>query len=248
MGFGLKRRSRELASQAFNLVIFPEFEQYHWPERAYAQRLLEILDIDCVFDVGANRGQYAKWLRNLGFRGLIVSFEPNPTAFAELQRQAGSNWICLPYALGGETGELPFNVMADDVFSSFLKPSGAEEYAAENTVVATVAAPIKRLDDVLQQIEAEFERPFLKLDTQGFDLEVVRGAGESIAQFRGIVSEVSIKRLYAKAPTLEESRAAIGQAGFELGGMFSVNPYKTLSLIEMNAYFVRKDLVSLDPL
>jgi FkbM family methyltransferase len=248
MGFGLKRRSRELASLAFNVIIFPEFEQYHWPEKAYTQRLLHILDIDCVFDVGANRGQYGRWLRNLGFGGLIVSFEPNPGPFAELQRQADSNWICLPYALGSETGELPLNVMADDVFSSFLNPSGAEEYAAENTVVATVTAPIKRLDDVFLEVGPKFARPFLKVDTQGFDLEVLKGARETISQFRGIVSEVSIKRLYAKAPTFEESSAAIGKAGFQPAGMFSVNPYNTLSLIEMNAYFVRKDLAGLDPL
>ena len=248
MGFGLKRRSRELASYAFDVIIFPVFEQYHWPEKAYTQRLLQILDIDCVFDVGANRGQYGKWLRNLGFRGLIVSFEPNPAAFEELQRHASSDWLCLPYALGTETGEFPFNVMADDVFSSFLRPSDAVEYSAENTVVGTVSARVKRLDEVYLELGSKFARPFLKLDTQGFDLAVIRGAGEIISQFRGMVSEVAIKRLYADSPTFEESSAAIGRAGFQPAGMFSVNPYKTLSLIEMNAYFVRKDLVGLDPL
>ena len=248
MGFGIKRRSRELASLAFNAIVIPEVERYHWPEKDYFQRLLKLLEIDCVFDVGANRGQYGKLLRNLGFRGLIVSFEPNPVPYAELRKQLDDKWICFPYGLGSEAGELPFNVMADDVFSSFLSPSGAEEYAAENTVVSTETVPIKRLKDVLAEIEPKFSRPFLKLDTQGFDVEVIRGAGETISQFRGIVSEVAIKRLYAKSPTFEESREAIAQAGFEPAGMFSVNPYKTLSIVELNAYFVRKDLVSLDPL
>jgi FkbM family methyltransferase len=248
MGFGLKRRSRELALRAFNVIIIPEIERYHWPEKDYAGRLLEILEVDCVFDVGANRGQYGKWLRNLGFRGTIISFEPNPTAFSELNRHAADNWICLPYALGSETGELPFNVMADDVFSSFQNPSGVEEYAAENTIVQTVTARVKRLDQVLFEVAPNFTKPFLKLDTQGFDMEVVKGAGEAISGFRGIVSEVAIKRLYANSPTLEESSATICKRGFAPGAMFSVNPYKTLSVIEMNAYFVRKDLVSLDPL
>src|SRR4051812_11612391 len=102
----------ELASKAFNVVIFRDFEKYHWPEKAYTQRLLNLLEIDCVFDVGANRGQYGRWLRSLGFKGLIISFEPNPAAFAELKQQASSSWICLPYALGTETGDFPFNVMA----------------------------------------------------------------------------------------------------------------------------------------
>jgi FkbM family methyltransferase len=248
MGFGIKRRSRELASRAFNVIVIPEVERYHWPEKSYLQRFLRILDIDCVFDVGANRGQYGKLLRSLGFTGLIVSFEPNPVPYAELLKQRDDKWICFPYGLGSEPGELPFNVMADDVFSSFLSPSGAEEYAAENSVVSTVTVPIKRLKDLLDEIGTSFSRPFLKLDTQGFDLEVIKGAGNTLSRFRGIVSEVAIKRLYARSPTFEESTETIARAGFQPAGMFSVNPYKTLSVIEMNAYFVRKDLVSLDPL
>jgi FkbM family methyltransferase len=248
MGFGLKRRSRELVGQALNLIIIPEHERYHWPEKDYLRRLLIILDIDCVIDVGANRGQYGKLLRNLGYLGLIASFEPNPTAFSELQQHARDNWLCFPFALGSQTGELPFNVMADDVFSSFRHPSNADEYAAENTVVSTVSVPIKRLDDVLPQMAATVARPFLKLDTQGFDLEVIKGAKKTISRFQAIVSEVAIKRLYDGSPTFEESRDTIGRAGFEPANMFSVNPYKTLSLVEMNAYFVRKDLTPLDPL
>jgi FkbM family methyltransferase len=165
MGFGIKRRSRELASRAFNVIVIPEVERYHWPEKSYLQRFLRILDIDCVFDVGANRGQYGKLLRSLGFTGLIVSFEPNPVPYAELLKQRDDKWICFPYGLGSEPGELPFNVMADDVFSSFLSPSGAEEYAAENSVVSTVTVPIKRLKDLLDEIGTSFSRPFLKLDT-----------------------------------------------------------------------------------
>ena len=248
MGFGLRRRARELASKALEVVVFPQHEQYHWPEKAYTQRILKILDVDCVFDVGANRGQYGRWLRDLGFHGLIISFEPNPNAFAELEKHATDNWVCLPYALGAEEGDARFNVMADDVFSSFRDPSGAAEYSAENTIVDTVTVPVKRLDTIFHDFEGRLTQPFLKLDTQGFDLEVVKGAEDIISNFCGIVSEVAIKRLYAQSPTFEESSAVIARAGFEPAGMFSVNPYKTLSLVEMNAYFVRKDLVELDPL
>jgi FkbM family methyltransferase len=248
MGFGLKRRSRELLGDVFDLILIPAHERYHWPEKDYLQRLLSILNIDCVIDVGANRGQYGRWLRSLGFGGLIVSFEPNPTAFAKLQQHASENWLCFPFALGSEEAELPFNIMADDVFSSFHAPSDAKEYAAENSPVSTVTVPIKRLDDMFAEVAATAARPFLKLDTQGFDLEVIKGAERTISRFQGIVSEVSIKRLYDGSPTFEESRATMDRLGFEPGNMFSVNPYKTFSLIEMNAYFIRRDLVTLDPL
>ncbi len=64
MGLGLRRKAREIAGKALDLVILPEHERYTWPERDYMQRLLKLLDIDCVFDVGANRGQYGRWLRD----------------------------------------------------------------------------------------------------------------------------------------------------------------------------------------
>src|SRR6185503_14223092 len=57
------------------------------PEQTHLRRLLAHLDVDCVFDVGANTGQYAEMLRRrAGFRGRIVSFEPIPEAASEVRR------------------------------------------------------------------------------------------------------------------------------------------------------------------
>ena len=61
---------------------------------ATALRLRDCLtahDINLVLDVGANIGEFVQKIRRLGYRGLVVSFEPNPEAFAQLTRRWGSD-------------------------------------------------------------------------------------------------------------------------------------------------------------
>lgn len=252
--FGLKQKARGLASSLFNVVVFPKYEAYHWPEKQYARRLLRMLEIDCVFDVGANRGQFGQWLRHLGFDGSIISFEPLVGPFQELKALAAAdgNWRCLPVALGREPGIKPLNQMASDVFSSFLSPTGDEAagYISENTVESTCDAQIDTLDRIFASLQSEllFKHPLLKMDTQGFDLEVVTGAKRVLHNFSALLSEVAFKRLYQNAPSFAEAITAYESAGFDLAGMFPVHPYKTLKLIESNAYLVRRDLAGLDPL
>jgi FkbM family methyltransferase len=73
------------------------------------------LEIDCVLDVGANRGQFARHLRAIGYRGRIVSFEPNPDEFAILQRSFASDpaWSGYPIALGKGNGTLQLKIIPE---------------------------------------------------------------------------------------------------------------------------------------
>src|ERR1700730_646638 len=86
-------------------------------ERAHLRRLFEFLNIDCVFDVGANTGQYARMLRrSVGYRGPIISFEPNPEVAAILRENARreNNWFVEEVALGASVGRATFNLMVED--------------------------------------------------------------------------------------------------------------------------------------
>lgn len=244
MRLGIKRRLADAAASAFDLVIFWEGERYDWPEKDYVARLFKHFGVECVFDVGANRGQYGKWLRSMGFKGKIISFEPQPGPFAILSRKAekDGNWLCFPWALGREPSLMFLNQMASDDFSSFRQPTGNQEYAAENTVVGTIEVEVKTLDEAFRRFGSGSS--FLKLDTQGFDLEVVAGGRETLKSFVGISSEVSMKPLYKNSPGLEDSIAMFEKLGFAPVRMFPVHPYEMFNLIEMNAYFVRQDLCS----
>jgi hypothetical protein len=91
----LKRRLANLFTHLTGLNLSRKGEGWKLMELETLSRFLSDFRVDCVFDVGANIGQYGGRLRQTGSRGLIVSFEPNPSAFAQLQGEAegDANWI-----------------------------------------------------------------------------------------------------------------------------------------------------------
>lgn len=224
----------------------------YWPERYFVRQLFARLEPDCVLDVGANGGQFGQDLRAAGFKGPILSFEPNPTAFERLRRAAArdGDWHVFPVALGRERGMARFNVMAADLFSSFRQPlTGPDvDFTDANRIERSIDVPVERLEDLLPGLAAEhgFSNPFLKMDTQGFDLEVFAGAGGEMRRFCALLSEVSLRGLYAASPDLHESIAAYRAGGFALASLFSVHPTMPLKAIEFNCYCVRDDLAEAD--
>lgn len=242
----LRRRLAEGAADLLGLQVLPRADVWDWPEDHYWRALFKALDIDCVFDVGANVGQYGQLLRSRGYRGLILSFEPAPATFATLAKTAAGDarWHVHPYAFGAEPGVLPFHEMERSVFSSFLTPSddASLPFQGENVVTRTIEVEVRTIATGYAALAAAhgFARPFLKLDTQGYDLQVVNGAGAAMAAFRGVLSEVPRLRLYDGSPTLFESIAALTERGFDLARMFPVHPHLVLETIEFNAYFVNR--------
>lgn len=243
----LQRIAETLAMTA-GVHVIPRKRAANWPEKQFVRRLLRELRADCVFDVGANVGHYGRWLRRIGFSGLILSFEPAPDAYQKLVRVAARDpgWQTFNYALGACDAVLPFNVMAHDSFSSFRHPAQNEtlKFCADNTIKHIINAPVRTIDGTIDDLAGRFSfaRPFLKMDTQGFDLEVVKGAERSLRQFVGMLSEVSVKRIYEGAPTLVESISAYMQRGFDPVWLYPVHPNSTLNPVEFNCYLVRSDL------
>src|SRR5688572_24729203 len=141
-------------------------------QRFYLSRLFRQLRIDCVLDVGANKGQYGRELRRSGYRGSIVSFEPISAEFERLtaEAQGDAQWSCHRLALGRESGTLPLNVTQGTVFGSFLQPSeyGTRQFQEGMAVVRQELVPIERLDAVLPQLIPDFRtrRIALKMHTQ----------------------------------------------------------------------------------
>ncbi|MFF3348151.1 FkbM family methyltransferase [Streptomyces sp. NPDC002779] len=188
--------------------------------------MFELYGVNCVLDVGANHGQYAKRLRKHGYRGRIVSFEPTAEAFAKLSKAAEHDprWQVHHCALGREDTTAEIHV-GWNTMNSLLPASdyGRDRYKRFHTT-RTEQIRIRRLDAVLDEALDGIEepRPFLKMDTQGYDLEVYAGAGERIADFVGLQSEVAMLRLYEGSPPMSESVAAYEDGGFEITGMYPV--------------------------
>ncbi|MFM9978054.1 MAG: FkbM family methyltransferase [Sphingomonadaceae bacterium] len=243
-----RRRLADRMQARLGIVMFQERWGHTFPEKDFVRRLFAQLKPDCVFDVGANVGQYATELRVEGYDGIILSFEPNPEAFAELRKatEGDEHWHVFPYALGASVSKMQFKVMKHNLLSSFLDPQqDAHVGAIEGHEVARVIdVDVVTLDDQFVQLRDTygFSNPFLKLDTQGFDLEVLKGASGVIDRFCGLVSEVSVLPIYVGAPSMAESLAAIKDLGFLSVGMFNVTARAVIQpVVEYNCYAVAGD-------
>ena len=199
--------------------------------------------VDCVIDAGANRGQYARMLRDLGYQGEIHSFEPLQSAFAELETLARNDagWFCYRCALGGNREQRSINVAREEVFSSFLQPTAYSErkFKQESRIARAETVEIRRIDEVLAGV-LEGKRAHLKMDTQGFDLEVFSGVGAALDYVVSLQSEISMRQIYAGMPDYIQSLSAYKNAGFSISGLFPVSRDKQdLTLIEMDCVMVR---------
>jgi FkbM family methyltransferase len=213
--------------------------------RSHLESVFAALKPGCVVDVGANVGQFGRLVRGLGFEGQILSFEPCREPFDELERRSADDerWQVHQLALGRFDGERPMRVAASSLFSSFLEPS---EYSLarapeESTVVAETDVPMRRLDSwwAAEADGVGRERVFLKVDTQGCDLEVLEGAVGVLDRVHGLQVEGSFRHLYEGAPHCLDTLAFLSRAGFEPTGIFPVVRDSMLRLIEVDCVLVR---------
>jgi FkbM family methyltransferase len=213
--------------------------------------VVQLYGVNVVLDVGANRGQYARSLRRAGYRGYLVSFEPVRHDFEELSRRAARDpkWTVHQLALGRAEGSIDINV-APSGLSSALPPSeyGGQRYQ-KLTDATTETVRVVRLDEILDEVLAHVPapRPYLKLDTQGFDLEVFAGLGERAKDVVGMQSEVALLRIYEGMPRMTESLAVYEAAGFEVAGMYLVTrERRTARALEFDCLMVRADALESD--
>lgn len=213
--------------------------------------ILEAYGVNCVIDAGAHTGQYAKSLRRAGYAGRIASFEPLPHVVAKLREAAAVDpeWLVFPYALGKEDASIPMHVV-QGTMSSFLPPSefGNSRYRRfddEQLEEVEVRRLDGLLDDVLSGLASP--RPYLKLDTQGYDLEAFAGLGSRASEFVGMQSEVALVRIYEGMPRMPQAVETYESAGFEITGMFPVSREKrTGRVLEFDCVMVRPDALQAD--
>ena len=238
----LRSRCRSLG---FDLVRFP----HPGSLAAHLKRLFPKLGIDCVLDVGAHTGEYGRFLREVvGYGGHIVSFEPLLGSFETLARvsERDPDWIAHRLALGDWDGETTLRVTRGTVFSSFLAPSTyARQRFGEGVEIERMeTVPVRRLDGALREVLGEEgpSRIFLKIDVQGSERSVVRGAHGCLQRIIALQTESAVRSTYQGAPRLWELMPELEERGFRLTGLFPVSlDRRDLSLVEVDAVAVRED-------
>jgi FkbM family methyltransferase len=204
---------------------------------------IEDRDIDVVLDVGANVGQFAKELRSKGYQGKIISFEPVRAVYETLSEMAANddNWETRNFALGATAGSATINVADSSVFSSMLPSTAAAgQFAESSAVTRTETIEIKTLDDV---VVGEPGNLLLKIDTQGFEKQVLEGGRSTLTMAKGVLMELPIIHLYERTWQLHEAIEFMGKANFVPTQMHPVN-YHWLdkeALVEVDCLFRPRD-------
>jgi FkbM family methyltransferase len=193
-------------------------------ESARFIRQLNFHGINLVMDVGANIGQFGrKNLRDAGYRGRIVSFEPLSAAWNGLSSEAAGDtlWTIAPrMAIGAENGDIKINVAQNSVSSSILDMLPKhQESAPESKYIAVEVVPIRRLDEIAPQYLLPDSKIFLKIDTQGFEDFVLKGAQGILDRVAGIQLELSLIPLYEGQQLYDEMILRLKLAGFDLWGI-----------------------------
>lgn len=205
-------------------------------------QILQHCKIELVLDVGANFGQYGDGLREEGWEGRMLSFEPGSDAFKRLTQRADRDalWDTRHLAIGDESGELVLNVSEESRFSSML-PVLDETVDRSHTFrcAFTETVPVVRLDD----IAAEFptERLAVKIDVQGFERQVLDGATDVLARAQFFEMELTAHPVYEGQMLVPESMERIADAGLVLA--LAENIYVDVvsgRSLQFNGIFVRE--------
>lgn len=208
-------------------------------------RLLTDRGINLVLDVGANSGQFAQSMRSeYNYAGRIISFEPLNDAFAALKETSANDpsWLCLNLALGDKNAQGRINVSANSYSSSLLDAvDHAIELEPSIGYVADQEITIRRLDGLLGELTLPDDKIYLKIDTQGYETQVLNGALGVLDRFELIQLETSLIPVYHGEPLIGDVIKYLDYLSFRI---VSIEPgwhdLKTGELLQTDLIFARK--------
>jgi FkbM family methyltransferase len=228
---------RWLRGRGFDVVRYPLPSEFAY----HLRRLLVLLEIDCVLDVGAAKGAYGQQLRHLGYEGRIVSVEPIDYQVETIRQAADEEWIVKQAAVGSRRGEARFAVRADPQMSSFLESS---TYALDTqphrvAVVETQEVQVVTLDELMDELVPPDSRLFVKLDVQGYEGEVLHGGRRAFERALGLQVELSLIPVYEAQPDYLTLLRDLRELGFSPTWFSQFPTREDLRMIEMDCLLRR---------
>lgn len=213
---------------------------------ARLQRIFNHHEIDLVLDVGANIGQYAKSLREIGYTGKIVSFEPLSSAHSKLIAASKKDplWEIAPRtAIGNRDGDIKINIANNSCSSSALPMLDLHLNAApESAYIDSEIVALHKLDSIAPRyIDGNAKSIYLKLDVQGFEMQVLEGAAGLLPKIKAVQLELSLVPLYEGEPLFRDMLDKLDQLGYDL---YAVVPgftdMKNGRLLQLDGIFFRR--------
>jgi FkbM family methyltransferase len=158
-------------------------------------------------------------------------------------------WTVHPYALGDRDSHGEINVLTEATLTSFLprnepalRQMGYEKYLKETELARKEVVPVRRLDTVFSEVIPHAgARVFLKSDTQGFDMHVVRGAAACLPRIPALQIELSIRHIYEGVPDYRDAVAELDALGYEVTGLYPVQRDSAMRIVNLDRVMIRKD-------
>jgi FkbM family methyltransferase len=211
-------------------------------------RRMEIIkqyNIKTIFDVGANIGEFAEIMRDAGYKQQIISFEPRKEAFSELSLKAlkDSIWKCVNIALGDTNCTSIINIAGNNTSSSLLEMKKLHtDIKPHSKYIGKEEIIVKKLDSVIFDYIDKNEEIYLKIDTQGFEKQILVGAEKSIPNIRIVQLEMSLVELYEGSPLIYEMIPFLESKDFFLCSIErGFHDKKTGRLLQVDGIFIRID-------
>lgn len=199
-------------------------------------------ELKTVVDIGANRGQFTLTARHHAQEACIIAFEPLEEAadvFAKIF-QSDPGVELHRCALGSRKGEVVMHVSSADDSSSLLPISnlqqqlfpGTEEKGTRQVIVTPLDAAL-----FPEQIQAP---ALIKIDVQGYELEVLKGSALLLGCFEFLLVECSYKELYKGQALTDEVVSFVERSGFLLVERCNLVCDKNGEPIQADFFFRRK--------
>ncbi len=208
-------------------------------------KMLHAAGVDVVIDAGANGGRFGEEIREVGWSGPIVSFEPLSEPFTRLHAAADGDalWTAHQFALGDESATATMQIASNAGESSSLLSMRDEHRRAAPgiTLVGEESVEVRRLDDLAKDVLPADSQCFLKVDTQGFEGRVVAGA-ESLIRDRclGVQLELSLVPMYSEGMSLQDGDDFAARFGFETVSIFpGFTDLTTGRMMQVDAVYMR---------
>lgn len=205
---------------------------------------LKRLELRSVIDVGANDGQFAKYVRKRIPEATLYCFEPLPQAFAKLSDWANSKRDVHVYniALGETSGTAEMLLHSDHSPSSSILATttlSTELYPFTKNQ-ERIEVKVERMDDVLSGVSMHVKPPYMvKLDVQGFEGSVIRGGNSIFSSAAACIVEISLDGLYEGQSTFKEIFGELDALSFRYAGNLSQVYANDGHVIYLDAVFVR---------
>lgn len=195
-----------------------------------------------LLDAGANKGQFALAMRAHQPNCRIVAFEPLDDQAHKFEAVFANdgNAALQRFALGAEAGSSEINISGRPDSSSLLPISELQsQYFPGTGKAGSQTIEVRRLDSCISAAELS-GKTLLKIDVQGFELELLKGATEILNMIDDIYVECSFVELYEGQALAHEVIAFLASQGFRIQGLYNPHYDSTGKAIQADIAFERK--------